>query len=69
MRIILIFVQQLLVKYQTLVLTLDLNDRLDVDIESNSVIGARTEKYADYFDICAAIIGKVPNIGVHLGRI
>jgi len=35
-------------------------------VYSNSVIGARTEKYADYFDICAAIIGKVPNIGVHL---
>ena len=35
-------------------------------VYSNSVIGARTEKYADYFDICAAIVGKVPNIGVHL---
>ncbi len=35
-------------------------------VYSNSVIGARTEKYADYFDICAAIIGRVPNIGVHL---
>jgi predicted aconitase len=35
-------------------------------VYSNSVLGARTEKYADYFDICAAIIGKVPNIGVHL---
>ncbi len=30
------------------------------------VIGARTEKYADYFDICAAIVGYVPNIGVHV---
>ena len=35
-------------------------------VYSNSVIGARTEKYADYFDICAALIGLVPNIGVHL---
>lgn len=35
-------------------------------VYSNSVLGARTEKYADYFDICAAIIGRVPNIGVHL---
>jgi len=35
-------------------------------VYANSVLGARTEKYADYFDICAAIIGKVPNIGVHL---
>mmetsp|Transcript_2973 Transcript_2973/g.5306 ORF Transcript_2973/g.5306 Transcript_2973/m.5306 type:complete len:624 (+) Transcript_2973:161-2032(+) len=32
---------------------------------SNSVLGARTEKYADYFDICAAIVGLVPNTGVH----
>mmetsp|Transcript_3508 Transcript_3508/g.6404 ORF Transcript_3508/g.6404 Transcript_3508/m.6404 type:complete len:220 (+) Transcript_3508:991-1650(+) len=30
------------------------------------VIGARTEKYADYFDICAAIVGCVPNVGVHV---
>jgi predicted aconitase len=26
-------------------------------VYSNSVIGARTEKYADYFDILAAICG------------
>lgn len=30
------------------------------------MIGARTEKYADYFDICAAIVGCVPNVGVHV---
>lgn len=30
------------------------------------VLGARTEKYADYFDICAAIVGCVPNVGVHV---
>lgn len=35
-------------------------------VYANSVIGARTEKYADYFDICAAIIGKIPMTGVHL---
>jgi len=35
-------------------------------VYSNSVIGARTEKYADYFDICAAIVGCVPNVGVHV---
>lgn len=35
-------------------------------VYSNSVIGAKTEKYADYFDICAAIVGLVPEIGVHL---
>mmetsp|Transcript_27557 Transcript_27557/g.81080 ORF Transcript_27557/g.81080 Transcript_27557/m.81080 type:complete len:684 (-) Transcript_27557:12-2063(-) len=33
---------------------------------ANSVLGARTDKYADYFDICCALIGKVPEIGVHL---
>ena len=33
---------------------------------SNSVLGARTEKYADYFDICAAIVGFVGNTGVHV---
>ncbi len=37
-------------------------------VYSNSVIGARTEKYADYFDICAAIVGKVPKMGVHLDQ-
>lgn len=26
-------------------------------VYSNSVLGARTEKYADYFDILAAIVG------------
>ena len=33
---------------------------------ANTVLGARTEKYADYLDICCAIAGKVPQIGVHL---
>ncbi|KAL7549218.1 hypothetical protein ACHAWF_012486 [Thalassiosira exigua] len=37
-------------------------------VYSNSVIGARTEKYADYLDICAAIVGKVPNVGVHVAE-
>jgi len=35
---------------------------------ANSVLGARTEKYADYFDICSAIVGFVPNIGMHEAR-
>lgn len=34
-------------------------------VYANSVIGARTEKYADYLDICAAITGVVPRTGVH----
>lgn len=33
---------------------------------ANSVIGARTNRYADLMDICAAIIGKVPKFGLHL---
>jgi hypothetical protein len=33
---------------------------------ANSVIGARTNRYADLADICAAIIGKVPEFGLHL---
>jgi cis-L-3-hydroxyproline dehydratase len=35
-------------------------------VYANSVIGARTEKYADYLDICCAIAGIVPAIGVHI---
>lgn len=35
-------------------------------VYANTVLGARTEKYADYLDICCAISGKVPLIGVHL---
>jgi predicted aconitase len=30
------------------------------------VLGARTQKYADYLDICAAITGRVPLAGPHL---
>ena len=33
---------------------------------ANSIIGARTNRYADLMDICAAIIGKVPRFGLHL---
>ncbi|MCC7189816.1 MAG: aconitase X catalytic domain-containing protein [Anaerolineales bacterium] len=33
---------------------------------ANSVIGARTERYPDLFDICCAITGRVPAIGLHL---
>ncbi|MGK3735338.1 MAG: putative aconitase [Bacillariaceae sp.] len=35
-------------------------------VYANTVLGARTEKYADYLDICCAIVGKVPYLGVHL---
>jgi predicted aconitase len=33
---------------------------------ANSVLGARTNRYADYMDICAAITGRVPRCGLHL---
>jgi predicted aconitase len=32
---------------------------------ANSVLGARTNRYADYLDICAAITGRVPFTGLH----
>eukprot|EP00804_Cyclotella_cryptica_P027084 CCRYP_013618-RA/>CCRYP_013618-RA protein AED:0.15 eAED:0.15 QI:404/1/1/1/1/1/2/2466/610 len=35
-------------------------------VYSNSILGARTEKYADYFDILAAMVGAVPKVGVHI---
>lgn len=35
-------------------------------VYSNSILGARTDKYADYMDICAALVGRVPEYGVHL---
>jgi predicted aconitase len=33
---------------------------------ANSVIGARTERYPDFLDICCAITGRVPAVGLHL---
>ena len=32
---------------------------------ANSVLGARTNRYADFIDICAAITGRVPDSGLH----
>jgi hypothetical protein len=37
-------------------------------VYANSFLGAKTEKYADYLDICCAIVGKVPAVGVHLAE-
>lgn len=31
----------------------------------NSVLGARTDRYGDFIDICAAITGRVPFAGLH----
>ena len=33
---------------------------------ANSVLGARTARYPDLMDICAAITGRVPEAGLHL---
>lgn len=33
---------------------------------ANSVLGARTERYGDFLDICAAITGRAPATGLHL---
>ena len=34
---------------------------------ANSVLGARTDRYGDFLDICAAITGVAPLSGLHLG--
>lgn len=35
-------------------------------VYANSVIGARTNRYGDFTDICAALTGRVPKYGLHL---
>ncbi len=35
-------------------------------VYANSVIGARTERYPDLLDICCAITGRAPAVGLHL---
>ncbi|MFC1794420.1 aconitase X, partial [Planctomycetota bacterium] len=37
-------------------------------VSANSVLGARTNRYGDYMDICAAITGRVPRCGLHLAE-
>ena len=32
---------------------------------ANSALGARTERYGDFIDLCAAITGQVPAVGLH----
>jgi predicted aconitase len=32
---------------------------------ANSVLGARTARYGDFLDICAAVTGRVPDAGLH----
>lgn len=33
---------------------------------ANSVLGARTNRYGDFIDLCAALTGRVPYAGLHL---
>ncbi|MEO0410511.1 MAG: aconitase X catalytic domain-containing protein [Pseudomonadota bacterium] len=35
---------------------------------ANSVLGARTDRYGDFADICAALTGRTPELGLHLER-
>ena len=35
---------------------------------ANSVLGAKTQKYADYLDACAALTGRAPLAGAHIER-
>lgn len=35
---------------------------------ANSVLGARTDRYGDFIDICAAITGRAPEAGLHLAH-
>src|SRR5271154_3724556 len=34
---------------------------------ANSVIGARTERYGDFIDLCCALTGRAPEFGLHVG--
>src|SRR5271167_299119 len=33
---------------------------------ANSVLGARTERYGDFMDLCCAVTGRAPAFGLHL---
>jgi hypothetical protein len=35
---------------------------------ANSVLGARTERYPDLLDVCCAITGRAPAVGLHLAE-
>ena len=37
-------------------------------VYANTVIGARTARYGDFSDICAALIGRVPRFDLHLAE-
>jgi hypothetical protein len=35
---------------------------------ANSVIGARTERYGDFIDLCCALTGRAPEFGLHIAE-
>lgn len=35
-------------------------------VYANSVLGARTQKYADFMDVCIALTGRAPKVGSHM---
>ena len=35
-------------------------------IYANSVLGARTNRYVEFLDMCAAVTGRVPEVGLHV---
>lgn len=35
---------------------------------ANSVLGARTNRYGDFIDVCAAVTGRAPAVGLHLSE-
>jgi predicted aconitase len=35
-------------------------------IYANSVLGARTNRYVEFLDLCAAVTGRVPEAGLHV---
>jgi len=35
-------------------------------VYANSVLGARTNRYPEFIDMCAAIVGRVPECGLHV---
>jgi len=37
-------------------------------VYANSVIGARTNRYGDFIEACAAITGRIPRFGLHLSE-
>jgi predicted aconitase len=37
-------------------------------IFANSVLGARTNRYGDFIDLCCALVGRVPAYGLHLAE-